>query len=75
MLSIYTIYDHPSDYPDQYVIKKWDVQKGNTEPVQDPRYVYAGTDLEVCRDQMRNMGLVLMPREDSDDIVIIESWI
>lgn len=74
MLSIYTIYNSPSDYPGEFVIKKWDTGNGKMS-VQDPRFLYTSTDLESCRAQMKERNLTLMARQVGDDPVIVESWI
>jgi hypothetical protein len=67
-LEIYTIYDHPRDFPDYYVVTK----------------ALVGTNLSIVfgraesLDEARDLipeGLHWMPRWDGDDPVIVEVWL
>lgn len=66
-LQIWTVYDHPKDYPDYFIAKKFDRDK----PTQD--YI-ADTSLTIIRDWLQRQGMTCIPRNDSDDPVIIETW-
>jgi hypothetical protein len=77
-ISIYTIYDHPYDYPETYVIKKLDINDCSgkkIEPVQDPHYVFQDKDLNVVRNELIIRGFYNIGRQFDDDKVILESWI
>lgn len=71
ILSIYTIYNNPSNYPGYYVISKWDVEKGSE--TKDTTYHFKSTNLQECRDQLKSLYCV--GREPDDDPVILESYI
>lgn len=68
-LSIWVVYDHPDDYPDNFVARCW-IGEEMTESV------IVSTDLEKIRDVLElEMGLVkLMPME-GDDPKILETWL
>ena len=64
---LYCVYDHPSDYPDKYVMRAW---LGNwpTETT------FEANTLE----EMRNLkpdSMVIISRMPDDDPVIVECWI
>ena len=73
-LSIYTVYDHPLDYPNSYVVKKWICNVN--PPVQDSNFLIIGEDLDRIREMLvMEMGLTVLPREINDDLVILENYI
>lgn len=68
-LTIWTVYEHPRDHPDGFVLREWYV--GQT-PVMGPAH-YVG-NLEMARNLVP-AGLYRMDRQHSDDCSIVESWI
>lgn len=74
MLTIYKIYESPYGYPGEFVIKKWDIDKGQ-QLAQDPRFLYTSTNLESCRSQMKERNLTQMAKRVGEDDTVIESWI
>ncbi|MGZ3742736.1 MAG: hypothetical protein ACXVB1_00160 [Pseudobdellovibrionaceae bacterium] len=67
-LSIWTVYDHPSDFPDLFVARRFE----NLKPTMD--YI-AVSELEDIRKIMRSSGLFCLARAPQDDPKIIETWI
>lgn len=72
VLSIWTIYDHPKDFPGGYVARRWDVTPVGSKPTCE--HIYSD-DLEQLRDEMATRMLTCIPRQDLDDPVILESWL
>lgn len=72
ILSIWTVYDHPSDYPASFVARRHEVQAGGIT-VATPDAVFAPTLEEVRAKLPRD--LVPIARSPGDDPVIVESWI
>ena len=35
LMTTYTIYDHPADYPEWFVVRRWFMVRGVREPVPD----------------------------------------
>jgi hypothetical protein len=67
-LSIWVIYDHPSDYPDDFVARRWE---GETAT----RDIILGKSLGMLRLAMRRKYLTCLPRYKDDDPVIVETWL
>lgn len=64
---LWTIYKHPSDYPDKYVARKFILDKPTSE-------ILIGDTLEEIR-KMLPLGLTRFDRNPEDDPVIVETWI
>lgn len=67
MLSVWTIYDHPSDFPDSFVARAF-----TTGPTNE---IILATDLEQLREAFDRAGLVCMARNPNDDPKIVETWL
>jgi hypothetical protein len=70
VLSMWTIYDHPADYPDTYVARRGEAQKGSYLPTTD---VITG-ELAEIREAMEMCGLYCIPRAEVDPMPIVEVW-
>jgi len=71
VLSIWVVYDHPRDFPDSFVARKFLLDQP-TEVV-----MVAGT-LDEIRDIIRRTAgqpLACISRSPDDDPVIVESWL
>lgn len=69
-LIMWTVYDHPDDYPDHYVARKWLAGDAWLEPTDE---VLVDTDLAALRKRMPPW-LYCMPRQEGDDSKIVEVW-
>ena len=64
---IFVIYDHPTDHPDDFVVRKWIGL--------DPREVVGtASTLEGAR-KLVPAGASCLPRFAGDDRVIVETWL
>lgn len=72
VLTQYTIYERPRDYPDGYVVRAWHIVRGHTEPVADPGAWHVPT-LEQAR-AVIPPGLFRLGRQPGDDENILEVW-
>lgn len=70
-LFVYTIYHSPSDFPDQFVMRKHVIRPGATTPTDD---VVTADTLENIRKSIPD-GLIRLERDECDDPVIVEVWI
>jgi len=69
-LPIWVVYKNPSDFPPgTFVARKWLAPGGPTL-----RYIRS-TDLSAVQDQMQQMGLTRLERNEQDDPCILECWI
>lgn len=64
---LYCVYDHPSDYPEKYVVRAW-IGGRPTE------ITYEADTLEELR-ALKSHSMVTIPRMPDDDPVIVECWI
>ena len=66
-LPIFCVYEHPTDYPDKYVARLWNVDV--------PMSLITTADtLEEIREK-RPVGMVTLHRYETDDPAIVETWI
>lgn len=73
ILPVWTLYDHPTDFPDNYVARLHVV--GKTGLVSVGKETVVSDDLEELRDLMLDCGLTVVPRMGEDDPVIVETWV
>lgn len=65
-LEIWVVYDHPLDRPGMWVARKWILD----EPT---GITLAAPTLDDLREMLPE-GLYMMPRQEGDDPVIVETW-
>lgn len=69
-LALFSIYDRPSDYPDGYVVRRWEVVDGRSVP----GAARTAPTLERAR-RLLPPGLINLGRKAGDDPCIVETWI
>jgi hypothetical protein len=67
-LTLWTVYDHPKDYPDGFIARMHEVVGGPTNRT------HTGT-LRELREIFRRAGLVCLARSADDEPQIVESWV
>lgn len=67
----WAIYDHPKDYPNNFVVRRWTLAGGN--PVPD-RECSLASSLEEAREFIP-AGLVRVSPFPGEDPIIVETWI
>jgi hypothetical protein len=70
-LSQWAIYDHPKDYPNNFVVRKWTAENGVVMP--DPDCNLADSLIEARH--FIPAGLVRIGSLPGEDPVIVETWI
>lgn len=70
---LWTIYDHPADYPEYFVARKWLIWN-TTGEVEMTDEVLLNADLEALR-KLLPYGLYRLSRTPKDDPCIVEVWI
>lgn len=71
ILSMWTIYDRPKDYPTGFIARRFAVTELGPCPTLD---AYAG-ELEAIREAFYQAGLIRMTRHDDDEAQIVETWL
>lgn len=69
-LSIWTVYERPSDHPQSFVARRW---LTTPQPAPTDEVLLAGS-LDSLRKKLPG-GLHRMPRQSGDDPVIVETWV
>jgi len=67
-LSLWTIYDHPTDYPNNFVARRFDLDRPT------PEHIVANS-LDELRQMMMNAGLSCLTRNPEDEPHIVETWL
>lgn len=67
-LTIWVVYDHPSDWPNYFVARQWLGETATGNMLMD-------WDLERLRETLQRLGLVKLDRMEGDDPVILETWL
>ncbi len=70
VLSIWTVYQYPKDYPAQFVARRFE----STNPPTATTDFFLADDLNGIREQLPG-GLHCLSREAGDDPVIVETWL
>jgi hypothetical protein len=74
MLAMWTVYDHPSDYPDKFVARRFDIDSVGATRASGS--IIVAPDLERLRDILAfEMHLTCLVRDPSDDPAIVETWL
>ena len=68
---MWVIYEHPKDFPEEYVARQWQIYPGTVVP---GKTVERDQDLHVLRQRFDDMGLVCAQPSPGDDPAILEIW-
>ncbi len=64
-MKIYTVYDRPTDFPKDVVVRCFTIAGGNVIP--DEEIFFKHKDIEFVFRSMRKLNLVWIPRDPHDD--------
>lgn len=71
-LSMFTIYKHPEDYPDKFVVREFVIKRTGPEP---SRHANVYDTLDEARLPLIWRGLSCIERSPEDEPQIVESWL
>lgn len=71
-LSIWVLYDHPTDWPDHFAARRHVAYGPDAGPTAD---LVLDQDLERLRRVLERLGLTRLDRMPGDDPKIIETWL
>lgn len=73
VMDMWVVYSNPSDYPGKWVLRRWEIQRGNTDPI-PTKNVHTG---DLYAEVIAHLpgGLTRLGRDQSDDPTITESWV
>ncbi len=72
-VEIWTVFEKPTDFPQDYVARRFVIQGG--EPPWGTEEKIVSKSLDLIRASMQARGLILLPRDENDQPRILESWI
>jgi len=73
ILRIWTVYDHPLDYPDKYVARLFETDANGSRPTES---IIIADDLDMLRNTLCfEMHLTCLTRNPEDDAKIVEVWL
>lgn len=72
VLDMWTVYENPSDYPGEYVARRFVVAMGRYGPTTD---VVRGDTLEQLQDKLNGLGRTWMPRHHDDEAQVLGVWL
>lgn len=72
VVTIITVYDHPSDFPFHFVVRAWYVSKDGTAHPDESCWLYQ--TIEDVREAIPHW-MICMPRSENDDPAILETWV
>ena len=73
MLSMWTIYDRPRDYPVGHIARRYDVGGDLDEPRASGDAIIG--ELETIRESMMRCGLTCLMRDPNDHPTVLETWL
>lgn len=74
ILTLYVVYKDTLDYPGEFVVRRWFVERGKAEPQAEPTLFHRGPTLEAAREQLPQ-HLYRIPHQPGEDPVIVETWL
>jgi len=72
-LSMWTIYDHPTDFPDSFIARRFEVGGGHGHAIATEDTVQG--DIDALRESFAKAGLICLRRNENDDPKIVETWL
>lgn len=73
LMSTWTVYDHPVDYPEHFVARRFRIVPGNLEPEVTSDF-YLAKDIEQMNQHFERLGLAFLPRFAADEPKIMGVW-
>jgi hypothetical protein len=74
VLPMWFIYEQPLEHPDGFIARRFEVGK-EVPGLHGPTMDTVTGDLETIRDIFQRAGLFRLPRADSDEPAIVETWV
>lgn len=72
VMAMWTVYDHPKDFPHCFVARMFVIENGGSRPTEN---AIVSPDLGQLRALLIGYGLVCIDRSDDDEAQIVETWL
>lgn len=73
LMSMWTVYDHPTDYPDNFVARRFEIVPGELEPRRTGHVIITET-VEELNEHFDSLGLAFLARHEQDEPQIMGVW-
>lgn len=70
-MSMWTIYDHPLDYPDSFVARRFEIGKSHKATTD----VLTAPTLDMLRAKLPREFSACLSRDPNDEPAIVETWL
>lgn len=71
-LEMWTVYDHPTDFPDCFVARLWLIDADGPKP---STFALKSESIDELRSALVDQGLTVLDRMPGDDAKILEVWL
>lgn len=71
-LQMWTVYDHPKDCPEHFVVRRFEIRAGAATATDE---AYISKHLDLIREALMKLGLHRLPRQPNDEPHIMETWL
>jgi len=71
-LEMWVVYDHPRDFPNTFVARKWTVGNGRAERPTDD--IIVSPEITALRKMLALKGLICTVRHPTDEPQVMEVW-
>ena len=72
IMSMWIVYDHPTDFPTEFVARRHEIVRGGSRPTNE---AMASHSLDSLREALVGRGLTCLSRSPHDDPNIVETWL
>lgn len=72
VVDMWTVYENPSDYPGEFVARRFVVAMGRYGPTTD---VVRGATLDALQAQLNGLGRTWLPRMPDDEPQVLGVWL
>lgn len=74
-MNIFTVYDKPTDFPEEFVVRRFEVDSSSSLLGEPKEVVLKSKDVTEIRKHLSELGLFRLNRHAKDDPNIVETWI
>jgi hypothetical protein len=70
-VELFAVYDHPRDFPEHYAVRKLFTAEDGLRQLEWVLFAH----LEAARSMLASRGLLCVPRGETDEPELVETWV
>lgn len=74
VLSMWVVYEHPTDYPEKYIARRWEIDGSTPDGTRTDEVIIADK-LDRLQFSMSQKGIKWIPRVPGDEPHIVGVWL